>query len=84
MLASVGFEMACSWRICWSWQTAGAALGRAVRVAIEGRVAAELLEARASEERNMAAGGVESVEEMEREVRGFPSRDLQLPMGLLW
>lgn len=54
--------MACAWRVCWSWQATGAALGRAVRVADDGMTAAELLEARTTEERSMAVGGVESVE----------------------
>ena len=61
MLARVGLEMAWAWRDCWSWQATGAALGRAVRVAVDDMAAAEL-EARMIDERSMAAGGVESVE----------------------
>jgi hypothetical protein len=53
--------MAWAWRDCWSWQATGAALGRAVRVAVDDMAAAEL-EARMIDERSMAAGGVESVE----------------------
>lgn len=81
MLARVGLEMACAWRVCWSWQATGAALGRAVRVATEGMTEAELLGALVRDERSMAAGGVESVEKLEKEEGRFPSRDLQLPMG---
>jgi hypothetical protein len=55
MLARVGLEMACAWRVCWIWQTAEAARGTAVRVAVEGMTIAELLAALAREERNMTA-----------------------------
>lgn len=38
-----------------------------MRVAVDGMTAAELLVARTMEERNMAAGGVESVEKNKKE-----------------
>jgi hypothetical protein len=81
MLARVGLEMACAWRVCWSWQATGAARGSAVRVAVDGMTAAELLEALAREERSMAAGGSGECRKIERKGIRFPSRDLQLPMG---
>jgi hypothetical protein len=52
MLARVGLEMACAWRVCWIWQAAGAALGTIVRVAVDGMT---VRVARTMEERIMVA-----------------------------
>lgn len=70
ILASVGFEMAWAWRICWSWLVTGVALGTAAA-----RVA------RTIEVRIMAAVEWRLSKKSEMDGKGFPSRDLQLPMG---
>jgi hypothetical protein len=80
MLASVGFEMACAWRVCCSWQAMGAARGNAARVAVAGMTAAELLEARRSDERSMVADGVESVEKWREREEASRRGTCGLPM----
>jgi hypothetical protein len=84
MLARVGFEMAWFWRVCWSWQATGAALGSAVRVAVDGTMAAELLVARTMEVRSMAAGGVEIVEKNKKRKEEIPVEGPTAANGWWW